>query len=246
MKNIVGFTFLFFTNLVSAQQNLFNIASGDITPKNKFFFQHQTNFYTNKLQYIESKNHLVYGLGSGWEIGMNVINIKMDYTRQNGDFFITNDTNHTQPMKPIAVLTAQKMWKIGDKFSTSIGTLSGFNVDNFGKNQRFTHFTYGLAVWHPIQKLKLVGGPYLTDGRFAGMGSNFGIQAGFEAHISKKIWLMGDFISGNSAIGVSVLGINYNVSKRIQLCLGKLLPNPNSGNPGAVVFEINVLGFDIE
>ena len=64
--------------------------------------------------------------------------------------------------------------------------------------------------------------------------------------MSKKLLLMGDFISGRNATSVSVLGINYLATKRLQLCLGALLPNPGSRNRAGVVFELNLLGYDDE
>ena len=72
MKFIL-FIFLFTIvtiNKIQAQQNLFNIPSGDITPKGKLFYQHQINTYRNK---FESKGHFVYGLGKGWDVGANLV-----------------------------------------------------------------------------------------------------------------------------------------------------------------------------
>jgi hypothetical protein len=57
---------------------------------------------------------------------------------------------------------------------------------------------------------------------------------------------MGDFISGRNATSVSVLGINYLATRRLQLCLGALLPNPGSDNQSGVVLELNLLGYDAE
>ncbi len=59
----------------------------------------------------------------------------------------------------------------------------------------------------------------------------------------RKTMLMADIISGRNA-GVSVWGLNYSLTKRLQLCLGGLLPNPGSNNAAGVVFEINILGYD--
>ena len=55
---------------------------------------------------------------------------------------------------------------------------------------------------------------------------------------------MGDFISGNNASGVSVIGFNFLATKRVQICLGALLPNPGTANKPGIVFELNLLGFN--
>ena len=60
-----------------AQQNLFNIPSGDITPKNKFFYQHQLNFYA--VNELESKSHVVYGVGKGWDLGINFVDLPLRF-----------------------------------------------------------------------------------------------------------------------------------------------------------------------
>ena len=72
MKKIISILISFFglINHVDSQQNLFNIPSGDITPKNKIFYQHQFNVYNSNL---DSKSHFVYGIGNGFDIGCNLI-----------------------------------------------------------------------------------------------------------------------------------------------------------------------------
>lgn len=232
---------LVYFNTLYAQQNLFNIPAGEITPQGKVFFQHQTNIYS--LEEFESKNHFVYGLGKGWEVGVNVINLKMNLSRE-ADFLTVNDEGLGAPMKPLLLFTTQKMFRLGKKWKTSVGTQSGFNMTGRSGSHRFTHYTYNLWVFEPRKGLKLIAGPYLTDRRFVGRNNMMGLQAGFEAQVSEKVILMGDIISGRNATGVSVWGINYALTKRVQLCLGGLLPNPGSNNSAGAVFEINILGYD--
>ena len=236
----LGFA-LFFSTRLYAQQNLFNIPAGEITPAHKVFFQHQTNIYS--LNEFESKNHFVYGLGKGWEAGINVVNLKMNLNRE-ADFLTVNDQGLGFPMKPLLLFTTQKMFSLGNKWKTSIGSQAGFNLTGRNGNHRFTHYTYNLWVFEPKKGLKLIAGPYLTDHRFVGRNNIMGVQAGVEAKGSKKVILMADFISGRNATGVSVWGINYNLTKRLQFCLGGLLPNPGSNNAAGAVFEINILGYD--
>ncbi len=61
MKRLLRFLpFLLFAGWLKGygQQILFNITSSDSTSKSKFFFQHQTNFYSWK--HLQTKKHLVY------------------------------------------------------------------------------------------------------------------------------------------------------------------------------------------
>ena len=232
---------LFFVGPARAQQNLFNIPAGDLTPKNKFFFQQQVNILGR--QDIESKSHLVYGLGRGWEVGINVINVKMDFRRR-AEFFNVNDCDLSRPMKPLLQATGQKFFVFNDKFSTSIGTQFGVNPVRLSGESRLTHFTYNTWMYEPWQHVKFVAGPYVSDRGTVGYGNQVGMLLGFEAPLAKKWILMADIITGTNANAVSVIGFNYLATKRVQLCLGAMLPNPGSRNSQGIVFELNLLGYD--
>ncbi len=234
------FVFLIFgSGRVAAQQNLFNIPAGDVTPKNKFFFQQQTNIY--HINYLEAKNHLVYGLGGGFEVGLNVVNLKMDFRQQAAT--ITNGLDYrVKPMSPLMQLTAQKFFFLNERFKTSIGTQIGTKLARLSANPGLTHFTYNIWVYEPRHHVKVVVGPYFTDRGTVGAGSRAGLLVGVEYPLAKRLLLMGDFVSGNNASSVSVIGFNFLANKRVQLCLGALLPNPGTANKPGVVFELNLLG----
>jgi hypothetical protein len=67
---------------------------------------------------------------------------------------------------------------------------------------------------------------------------------GYELKVSERFYLMGDWMSGSNDAAVSVIGAMYNASKRIQLCVGWQIPNPNTPKPSGLVFEVNLLGWD--
>lgn len=224
------------------QQNLFNIPAGDLTPKNKFFFQHQSNIYSHTS--FEAKNHLVYGLGKGWEVGLNVVNVKFNLARNAEQAVYVNNDDHAQPLQPLAQLTGAKFFRLGPKWHTVLGTQLGSNPVRLGRqDRRLTHFSYNIWVFEPRSHLKFVAGPYLTDWASVGSGNRAGLLLGFEAPLAKKWLLMGDFISGRHTAAVSVLGFNYLASNRVQLCLGALVPNPSTRNSAGAVFELNLLGW---
>jgi len=78
MKNKGIFFFTIISNFVIAQQNFINVPSSEVTIKNKYFFQQQINF--NDL--IQSNTTLDYGLGKGYEIGLNILGINFDQNRK--------------------------------------------------------------------------------------------------------------------------------------------------------------------
>ncbi|SHI86331.1 hypothetical protein SAMN02745146_1733 [Hymenobacter daecheongensis DSM 21074] len=225
------------------QQNLFNIPAGDLTPQGKVFFQHQTNIYNRG--YFESKNHFVYGLGKGWEAGLNVVNLQMNFRRGRKDWLGTNPDNRSIPLAPLVKLTSQKFFFLSDRLSTSIGTQVGLNPIRFsGVSRELTHFSYNTWAWIPRSHVKVVAGPYLSDRGTLGAGNRAGLLLGAEFPVTKKLLFMGDFISGNNYTSASVVGFNYLATKRLQLCLGALLPNPGTSNRPGLVFELNLLGYD--
>ncbi|GAB2941254.1 hypothetical protein GCM10027048_02150 [Hymenobacter coalescens] len=227
-----------------AQQNLFNIPSGDLTPRGKVFFQHQSNLY--RKGYWDSKNHLVYGLGKGWEAGLNVVNIQKNF-RRGDDWLGINRADRRVPLAPLVKLTGQKFFFLSPRITTSVGTQVGLNPVRFGGQARdLTHFTYNLWQWSPRHHLKVVAGPYLSDRGTLGAGNRAGLLLGAEVPLSKKLLVMGDFISGTNYTSVTVLGFNYLATRRVQLCLGGMLPNPGSNNRPGLVVELNLLGFDDE
>jgi hypothetical protein len=79
---------------------------------------------------------------------------------------------------------------------------------------------------------------------FVGQGNTFGAMLGYELKLSKRWYLMGDWVSGNNDASVAVIGGMYNLTKRIQLCAGWQIPNPSTPKDMGVVLEINLLGWD--
>lgn len=237
---VVG-TGLLMANVLMAQQNLFNIPSGDITPGKKVFFQQQINVSTFS-QYA-AKSHFVYGLGKGWEIGFNALNMNMDFDKS-PIFRTSAPPAQSTPFYPVGVITAQKQWAVDDHFSFNLGTQAGTNLAQSVQQKRFTHFSYGLVQYHQHDKFKLVGGMYNTDREMVGEGNTTGFILGTEVHLSNRWLLMADYISGNNKNGVSVVGFTYNVTKRFQLCAGWQLPNTRNGmETQALVLEINLFNF---
>lgn len=144
--------------LCFGQQNLFNIPSGDITRKNKIFYQHQINLYNSKL---ESKAHFVYGLGSGWDAGINIVGKGLFFTPE---WRITyNDNPDRGALYPYVMVTLQKQFQLSENFDINIGTQGGYNISRKITNKEFAFFNYGLGVFYFMdKKSRVVGGIYHT------------------------------------------------------------------------------------
>lgn len=231
----------FIFNTSFGQQNLFNIPSGDITNPDKFFYQHQINAYSDK---IESKAHLVYGLGNGWDAGINLVGKGFYFTSEWRS--LHNDNPDKGALYPVVMGTLQKQFNLNEEFDLNFGTQLGYNLSSRIQNKELNCFTYGIGVYHFMQgKSRIVGGIYQTNQMYVGNGNTFGAMLGFELKLSQDFYIMGDWVSGNNDASVAVIGGMYNASKRVQLCAGWQIPNPNTPKPMGLVLELNVLGWDL-
>lgn len=236
------FHFLWWMPVVAVgQQNLFNIPSGDITAKGKVFYQHQLNFYS--LKEFDSKSHLVFGTGRGWEIGVNLVDVPFRLVSDSAAIGF-NDSQSRKPLYPLLMATVQKQVKLDEKISLNFGIQAGPNLTTRIHNKVLAHFTYATMKWH-FKRGFLIAGPYYTNHVFTGGNRHTtGWIFGYEIPLAERFALMGDFISGGHKKSVSTFGFIYDISKRTQLCIGSLLPFPNLDLPGGLVIELNVFGWD--
>ena len=85
-------------------------------------------------------------------------------------------------------------------------------------------------------------GGYYANHAYAGSGDSFGLMAGIEFPlIENKMHLMGDLLSGNNGISVTVLVVVFYLPNNWQLSFGAQLPAPSSHNDYGMVFEITKL-----
>jgi hypothetical protein len=235
-----AFLFLFLLPITPliAQQNLFNIPSGDITPKKKVFYQHQINLYGNM---FESKGHFVYGLGGGWDAGVNLVGTGATF-RPNWSL-LHNDNRHAGAVYPLVLATLQKQFVLSDRIAVNIGTQAGTNLSRFVDRKTFAHFTYGLANYQVGPGRRIIAGPYVTNNAFVGSGNQAGLMLGYEWKLTDNWYLIGDWLSGQNDTGVGVIGAMFWPGKRVQFCGGVLVANPDTPKPNGFVLELNLLGW---
>jgi hypothetical protein len=224
-----------------AQQNLFNMPSGDITPKREYFYQHQLNVYQNK---FESKGHFVYGLGNNFDAGLNLVGKGAYYDPEWKALY--NPHHDRGALFPFLMGTIQKQWKIHDYLLINLGSQVGINVSKSIEHKRPGFFHYGLAIFPFMKgKSRLVTGAYYTNAAYVGKGNKTGMMLGYEIKLSKRWYLMGDWISGRNEQSGAVTGFMFNAGRRAQLCAGWQIPNRGSIKQQALVLELNILGWDL-
>jgi hypothetical protein len=242
IKFLAGFASLLVCCHLNAQQNLFNIPSADITPKDKFFYQHQLNFYS--ASDFESKSQVVYGVGKKWDIGLNFVDLPLKLG--NGNVLSYNDNSRRKPLYPLVMFTAQKQFELHNYVYLNVGTQTGINVTDKVANKKLAFLNYALVRYQLKGKGYLLAGPYLANEVYVGGNRpiSVGLMAGYEYRLGGKWVLMGDFISGDHKKAQTVIGGGYNVSGKLQLFLGSLFSFPNNSLDSGVVLEINWYGWN--
>lgn len=213
-----------------AQQNLFNIPSGDVTPCGEWFYQRQVNFY--EIDDLETKSHFVYGIADGWDIGLNFIDVPL---RLSGERFISyNADSRRKPLYPLLMATAQKRFNLFERLNFNIGTQLGPNLSSSFATKKIAYFNYGLFKWHLVEQGYIaIGGYQANSVIIGGVEDQLGVVAGFECKLGSKFLLMGDFISGDHEKSQTVLGGGINVNDHLQAFVGKLFDFPNGDLDGA-------------
>lgn len=207
------------------QQNLFNVPSSDITEKHKVFFQQQFNLTTAA---GNCNTTVDYGLGKGFEVGVNLFNL---------DFYTPNGVHQN----PHLLLNFQKAITISENYKIGLGTQTGLTLPLYHSRIDIPSFSYINNAVDLDHLGKYYLGAYYANHAYAGAGDSFGMMAGVEYPLSKQMSLMGDILTGNNDLGVSVLGMVFNLPSAWQLSFGAQLPVPGSPNNYGAVLEITKL-----
>lgn len=216
-----------------AQQNFFNIPSGQITPEREFFYQHQLNVFNADSS--SSKQHFVYGVDTGTEVGVNFLNAyPMGKKEKDAEYF-------SGPHSNILAATLLKSFRLSDGLDMAFGgqlgvTRIGKSLPSYLAGKAYSFLTY----FNPDKHFRITGGLWLSERRFNGPGDQLGFMFGGEWNIIGRWHLMGDWISGNSKNSVSVIGGMIDITKGVQFCAGYLVPNPQSPEAHGLVLELNL------
>jgi hypothetical protein len=217
-----------------AQLTIFNVSASDISEARKVGVQQQFEIEDQ----IESSTTINYGLGKGWEVGLNLINVDYNYKTRH---FESNDTTTATPYAPLLLGNVQKIFQLTDHFSTSLGAVAGTNM-KATHGRRFVYYGYAnlLAEVGDRDQYQFVAGPYLSNHRYLSNGPVYGVQSGVDLGFwYKKVHLLADWISGSHDKGRLTAGIEIFLSERIPLALGWQRSNAD-GAQGAV-FQLTIL-----
>lgn len=218
-----------------AQQNLFNVPSGDITEKDHFFFQEQINASSTTAQ---SNTTFDYGLGGGWEIGANIF--FLDFVTNPALATALNSRDEAIPAAPLVLANAQKGFSPLQWLHFSAGAQAGPNLGD-PSVIRLAYLAYGTAILiEPHTDASFHVGVYHGNSAYNGAGNGF-LMGGLEIPLLRnRIHLLADFIQGSHANAVFVPGGVLYFTEKIALSLGWQKPFPGSQTEQALVFELSI------
>ncbi len=220
-----------------AQQNLFNVPSGDITHPGELFFQEQFNFARPA---GSSNTTFDYGLGNGWEVGVNVLDV-LFYQDGAGPA-----PTGPQQVNPDMLFNLQKGFEVNDSWKVGLGGQFGFNPARQPGDIKFLNYSWVINEFDfPEHEEfgKWYAGGYYSNLPYRGPGETVGLLLGSEIPIIEdRISFQWDWTTGRNDIGVAVIGGVYTFESGWQLSLGGQLPSPGTQNPYGVVIEFTCPG----
>ena len=203
-------------------------------------FQQQFNITSGLVQLNTT---WCYGLGSGAEIGLNVIGLNVN-TANFEPFFLANSNVMQPPTYPFYTVNAQKAFQLSTGLKWTVGAQSGVSVGLHFGGYFYSNLVHTIPGWRTKLLCGLYGGtdsflgPEDRSTLLPGYGS-LGFQLGIEQPVfGEKIFLVAENISGGHSLGESTVGAAWFFSRNWVLSVGYQFPNPQSKTLEACVLEL--------
>lgn len=226
---LLGLTGLLSASGVWAQQTIFNVPSADVTEKQSFFYQHQSELRPwNPGKTWQMTNNLGYGIGKHTEldatfIGLDAFGGKHGWSRNSalGLGFKTS-----LPLFPKKLEAEELKLVVGELIPIEF---TGHSLGSWSYSE--------LSGRIPFTKTRLTAGVnYGTKQIFN--TSQFSYMVGYEHPLTKHWMLQGDWFSGKHGQGAFIPGMVYIFKNGTMLSFGYQIPNPHARIHSAFIFEL--------
>lgn len=236
--------FAIFSCPVLAQQSLFNVPSGEVTPRHKVFFQEQLGFSGRQVQL---NTVTCFGLGGGFEMGIDLLNL--DLNLHSGPLFDINDTGHDEPLSPLGLLTALYGRQIVEGWHAALGVQVGANLLGRSVRQGAGMIYFNNRFDLPWLSARLYVGAFAASAAYLGVAApQANIMLGLEVPlVPEGLDLVADHLHGLHALGLTVIGVAWHATPTFIVSGGLQIPNLELGQnrlPYAAVVELTVQPHD--
>lgn len=215
--------------LSSAQLTVFNVPSSEITDRGRFSIQQQFEIS----EQAESSTTATYGLGKGWEVGLNLLNLNYSFKTQHFEF---NDQTDSIPYAPLLTASAQKTFDLAHGFSFGLGAIAGTNLSGHHRSEP-VYYGYSNVLFETgmYQQYKFAAGAYVGNHHYLSTGPVTGFQCGMDAGIwYEKLHLLADWISGKHQKGRLTVGVSIYLTDKLPLSLGWQRSNSDGSQAGVI------------
>lgn len=210
-----------------AQQAIVNMPSADITPEGKHFLMHETQVRPNNPgRYWYATNFYCYGLGSNTELAITTYNT--------GTPVAPNENIGIGFKKAIPLFEDRYAER---EIKLTVGQMLTYNLRNGGMGS----FTYAHTSFRlPKTGTRLTGGVSAgTEALFKKNTVHF-ITGVEHPLIDKKLYVIGEWFSGQHDFGAFTPGILYHPTKNQVVVVGYKIPNSKENGRSGFVVEYGI------
>jgi hypothetical protein len=222
MKKIIFIFVILLSKNALSQQTIFNVPSADILEKDKNFLQHESQFRSRDPEkFWNATNYFARGIGYNTELDVTQFNLSTPSSK-NVSLGIGTKT---------ALFFDEK-----DPYKTK--TIIGFMLPISLQSQGVGHWFYASeSLVLPQTNTRITAGFSSTSKQISGKNAN-AFMAGIEQKITNDFSLIGDWYSGNHALGLAALGFGYSLPKDFTFYGGYQITNSKQNGRNSFVIEI--------
>lgn len=210
--------------IANAQQTIFDVPSPEITPKNKLFLQHESQFRTWKPgRFLSNTEYSAYGIGHNTELDMTLFNVNAPVS-----------DNITLGLGFKSSIPILKRTLPNQELKVTVGQLVPISLQGGGVGS-WSYGTFSGRI--PKLKTRLSGGVSVGTKQIFGRNAVSFIGT-YEQPITKRFVLQGDWYSGTNNLALFIPGFSYAFPKDITLYGGYQIPNNARSGRQGFVFEL--------
>jgi hypothetical protein len=207
-----------------AQQTIFSVPSADVTPEDKNFVQHESQFRTKDPgEFWAGTHYVAKGIGYNTEIDAAFFNLSSPASK---------NVSFAPGFKSVIPIQIKEISSYQPKII-------------FGSMMPFSLQGNGIGNWTYLENSFFIpeSGTRLTAGISFGTKQIFGKDTicfigGFEQKITNNLSYISDWYSGNNTLGVFSTGISYALPKDIVFYGGYQIPNSKKIARNGFIIEI--------
>lgn len=166
-----------------------------------------------------------YSAKNDWDISVSLLNVQI--TGSNLSF-------QGEPF-----INTAKTFELSSRLELTFGSLNGFTTGAVAPAQ-WLNFNFIDFQYVPVPGVEVHGGPYHANRAITGTSRQVGFQTGIEIDLlGDRLALNMDYISGEHSLSGANVTLTLNVTSLLQVYLGVLVPEANSGNEFAGLVGFN-------